>query len=97
MNSNVELNCPHCFLYVRVGPCSQEKFNHLVVTIQACSIQWCLTSLKGNVSGWVSKVSCHRLVDTCPVTNAMLQCSENVATVHKKRSIMFKKCIMHIM
>ena len=32
MNSNVELNCPHCFLYVRVGPCSQKALNHLVVT-----------------------------------------------------------------
>jgi len=95
MNFNIELNCPHCCLYVRVSPCCQEALNHLVVTMEACNPQWCHTSLKGNVSEWVSEVSCHRLVDTCPVTNAMLQCSENVATVHKKRSIMLKKCIMH--
>jgi len=93
MNSNIELNCPHCSLYVRVVSCPQEALNHLVVTIEACSPQWCLMiiSLKGNVSEWVSEVSCHRLV------NAMLQCSENVATVNKKRSVMFKKCVMHIM
>jgi len=91
MNSNIELNCPHHSLYIRVGPSTQEAFNHLAVTMEACSPQRCLTSLKGNVSVWVSEVSCHRLVETYPITNAMLQCSENVATVHKKMSIMFKK------
>ena len=96
MNSNIELNCPHCSLYVRVSPCSQEALNHFVVTMEACSPQWCHT-IKGNVSEWVSEVSCHRLVETGPVTNAMLQCSENVATVHKERSIMIKQCIMHTM
>jgi len=50
MNSNIELNRPHWFLYVRVGPCPQEALNHLMVTTEACSPQWCLTSLKGNVS-----------------------------------------------
>ena len=45
--------------------------------MEACNRQWCRTSLKGNVSEWVSEVSCHRLVDTCLITNAMLQCSES--------------------
>ena len=32
---------------------------------------------------WVSEVSCHRLVDTCPITNAILHCSRNVAIQEK--------------
>ena len=41
--------------------------------MEACSQQWCRTSLQSNVSvlqEWVIEVSCHRLVDTCPITNA---------------------------
>ena len=37
---------PHLFLNVRIGPCCKEDLNHRLVTLEACSVQWCLTSLQ---------------------------------------------------
>ena len=38
-------HCSHLLLYVRVGPSSQKKFNHPLVTIKACSPKWSATIL----------------------------------------------------
>ena len=56
---------PHLILNVKVGPCCQEVLNHLLVTLKACSVQWCLTILQRMCVSIVkvSEVSCHKVMN----------------------------------
>ena len=78
---------PHLFLTVRVGPCCQEVLSHLLVTIAACSPQWCLTILQRMCVSIVkvSEVSCHKVMN---MSNMLREYN----TVHGYKACIPKQC-----